>query len=47
LATTTFADTAPRDVIDSTAEAFSLHLEHLAVVRDIVELLPQPNKRPE
>jgi hypothetical protein len=30
LATVTFADMAPRDVIDSTAEAFSLYPEHMA-----------------
>ena len=30
LATVTFADTAPRDVIDATAEAFSLYPEHMA-----------------
>jgi hypothetical protein len=30
LATIRFLDMAPRDVIDSTAEAFSLHPEHLA-----------------
>jgi hypothetical protein len=29
LAKTTFPDIAPRDVIDSTAEAFSLYPEHL------------------
>lgn len=29
LAKITFPDTAPRDVIDSTAEAFSLYPEHL------------------
>lgn len=30
LATITFPDLAPRDVIDSTAEAFSLYPEHMA-----------------
>ncbi|WP_426107996.1 hypothetical protein [Massilia sp. TSP1-1-2] len=30
LATVTFADTAPREVIDATAEAFSLYPEHMA-----------------
>lgn len=29
LATTTFPDMAPRDVIDSTAEAFALYPEHM------------------
>ena len=31
LATITFAGMAPRDVIDATAEAFSLYPEHMAV----------------
>jgi hypothetical protein len=31
LATITFADMAPRDVIDATAEAFSLYPEHMAI----------------
>ena len=31
LATVTFADMAPRDVIDATAEAFSLYPEHMAI----------------
>jgi hypothetical protein len=30
MATVTFADTAPRYVIDATAEAFSLYPEHMA-----------------
>lgn len=31
LATVTFADLAPRDVIDATAAAFSLYPEHMAI----------------